>query len=197
MFGRIDNLRVVVRPGHDAEELATERLSLCRPTPADLDAIFAITANPQSTMHNPSDAITTRREAKELFRRWDEQWQRYRFGYWTVRPLGQATVLGFCGIKVMQFHAESVLNLFYRFDPSVWGHGIASEAARAAVRWAGDHVPAYTTIARVRPANRASQRVALNAGLIRAEHLDGDGFDGLDWIYTSPRRLQSRLPGAW
>jgi len=40
-------------------------------------------------------------------------------------------------------------------------------------------------IARIRPANVGSARVALRAGLRRAEHLDTLGEDGLDWVFTS------------
>jgi ribosomal-protein-alanine N-acetyltransferase len=167
------------------EELATGRLSLRRPTLADLGSIYTITANPAATWHNPSDAIRTRGQAAELFERWDEQWLRYGFGYWVIRLHGSARVLGFCGLKVMQFHGETVLNLFYRLDPTAWGNGFASEAATAAVDWAAENVPLSRVIARVRPDNLGSQRVALAAGLVRAPELDGPGYDGLDWIYST------------
>jgi RimJ/RimL family protein N-acetyltransferase len=78
-----------------------------------------------------------------------------------------------------------VLNLFYRFAPACWGQAIASEAATAVVRWAEANQPGQPVIARVRPDNIASQRVAERAGLIRAEHLDSAGFDGLDWMFVS------------
>lgn len=78
-----------------------------------------------------------------------------------------------------------VLNLFYRFDVSAWGQGVASEAATAVATWAARRRPDVPLIARVRPANAASQTVALRAGLTRAEHLDTPGHDGLDWIYTT------------
>ncbi|WP_030057903.1 MULTISPECIES: hypothetical protein [Streptomyces] len=44
-----------------------------------------------------------------------------------------------------------------------------------------------------RPANLASRRVALRAGLRRVEHLDGEGCDGFDLIYANNLpRLGSR-----
>ena len=171
--------------GRDAERMATARLSLRRPSIRDLDAIFAITSDARTTPYNPSDAITTTAEAVDLFGRWDEQWDRYGFGYWTLRLLETPDIVGFCGLKVMQFQGATVLNLFYRLAPAVWGNGIAAEAAAAAVAWGKVHVPGCAIIARVRPDNTRSQRVALRAGLKRAEHLDAPGFDGIDWIYTS------------
>jgi len=93
--------------------------------------------------------------------------------------------LGFCGIKPMKLHGMKVLNLFYRFTPAAWGQGLAGEAATAVAAWATRQVPDLPLIARVRPANVASQRVAARAGLIRAQHLDGAGYDGEDWIYAA------------
>jgi RimJ/RimL family protein N-acetyltransferase len=163
------------------EELTTERLSLRRPRPADVDAIFAIHADPLACAHNPSDALRTPEEAAELFERWDAHWQRHGFGYWVVRPHDSATTLGFCGVMYV---ADRVLNLFYRLAPESWGDGVATEAATAVVRWTA-RLPDHAVIARVRPDNVASQRVAVLAGLRRAEHLDGEGYDGFDRIYGS------------
>ncbi|TMR06901.1 GNAT family N-acetyltransferase [Nonomuraea turkmeniaca] len=167
------------------EDLRTARLSLRRPTVADVDAIFAIHSDPSTCLHNPSDALDRLDEAQDLFQRWNDQWQSCGYGYWVVRRHGSATQLGFCGIKPMELNGMKVLNLFYRFAASSWGQGFASEAAAAVTTWALRHVPSLPLIARVRPANVASQRVAIRAGLARAEHLDGAGYDGFDWIYAA------------
>jgi [ribosomal protein S5]-alanine N-acetyltransferase len=168
-----------------AEELLTVRLCLRRPAPGDVDAILAVHSDPRACLHNRSDALATREEAECLFERWDEHWRRFGFGYWVVRRRDSAVPLGFCGIKFAELAGNRVLNLFYRFAPSAWGDGVASEAASVVVAWAVASAPAYPVIARVRPGNLASQRVAARAGLARAEHLDGPGLDGPDWLYTS------------
>jgi RimJ/RimL family protein N-acetyltransferase len=155
---------------------------LRRPESGDAAAVFAVHADPRACAHNPADALATMAEAEELLGRWQEHWQRHGFGYWVVRRRGARPVLGFCGLKVMTLRGEPVLNLFYRFDPACWGDGVATEAAGAVVRWAAPL--GQPVVARVRPANVASQRVAVRAGLTRAEHLDEDGEDGPDWLYT-------------
>lgn len=165
--------------------LRTERLSLARPEHGDIDAILAVHSDPRAVAHNPGDALRTRDDAEALFARWDEHWRIYGFGYWVVRRLHAPPPLGFCGLKFMGLHGRRVLNLFYRLDPASWGDGVAAEAATAVVRWAADRFPDQPVIARVRPENVASQRVATHAGLVRAETLDGDGYDGLDWVYAS------------
>lgn len=168
-----------------AVELQTARLLLRRPTAADVDAIFAVHRDPETCIHNPSDALARPEEAEALYQRWDDHWQQYGYGYWVVRHHGSTQHLGFCGIKVMELHGAPVLNLFYRFATSAWGQGFAGEAAAAVTAWASRHLPDLPLIARVRPANVASQRVAIRAGLSRAQHLDTEGYDGFDWIYMA------------
>ncbi|AXB49186.1 acetyltransferase [Amycolatopsis albispora] len=166
--------------------MVTRRLSLRRPAPGDIDAILAIHRDPRACAHNPSDQLTARDEAEQLFHRWDAHWSGHGFGYWTVRPAGAGEPVGFCGLKVVEFRRQMVLNLFYRFAPAHWGAGLATEAATAAVEWAAAHRPEHSVIARVRPANHASAKVAARAGLTRATHLDGPGYDGHDHIFHRP-----------
>ncbi|MCZ7437902.1 GNAT family N-acetyltransferase [Micromonospora sp. WMMC241] len=165
------------------EELTTARLTLRRPTPADVDLIHLLHTDPLACAHNPSDLLRDRAEAAERFDRWDAHWRRHGFGYWVVCRDDRR--LGFCGLKVMRLHGHDVLNLFYRLAPAAWGDGVGGEAATAVVGWAAAHRPGLPVIARVRPDNVASQRVARRAGLRRAAHLDTPGEDGLDWIFTA------------
>lgn len=72
-----------------------------------------------------------------------------------------AHVVGVSGVKRMTLAGRPVWNLLYRLEPSVWGRGVATEAATAVVTRAGHHPLGLPVTARVRPANRASARVAL------------------------------------
>lgn len=170
-----------------AGELVTARLSLRRPRPADIARIHALHTDRRACAHNPSDLLTDAAEAEDRYRAWDAHWRAYGFGYWTVRPRGdpEQAAVGFCGVKVVRWDEVEVLNLFYRLDPAVWGDGLATEAATAVVSWATRTVPQRPVVARVRPANLASARVAVRAGLRRAPNLDRWGEDGLDEVFTS------------
>lgn len=64
------------------------------------------------------------------------------------------------------------MNLYYRFTPSAWGQGYATELARTAVALAQTHFPHWPVIARTRAGNIASMRVAERAGLARRPDLD-------------------------
>jgi RimJ/RimL family protein N-acetyltransferase len=160
----------------------TARLSLRRPVPADAAAILRIHCDPLACEHNPADMIATPAEAVERCRAWIAHWERHGFGYRVLRRLGSERVIGFCGVKLMRLHEVPVLNLFYRLEPAAWGSGLAGEAVAAVVASVAGQQ--YPVIARVRPGNVASQRVAVRAGLRRAEHLDTVGDDGVDWIFA-------------
>ncbi|GAA0527670.1 hypothetical protein GCM10010172_05250 [Paractinoplanes ferrugineus] len=159
-------------------------MSLRRPVPADAAAVLRIHSDPLACAHNPGDMIFTWAEAVTRCAAWIGHWERYGFGYHVLRRLDSDRVIGFCGVKVVRLHDLPVLNLFYRLEPAAWGAGLAGEAVAAVIgSVAGEPLP---VIARVRPANVASARVAARAGLRRAEHLDTEGEDGVDWIWASP-----------
>jgi RimJ/RimL family protein N-acetyltransferase len=143
------------------------------PSAADAGVILRVHRDPRACAHNPDDMMATPAEAVERCLAWRAHWVRHGFGYWVLRPLVRpGEVVGFCGLKVMSLHGEPVLNLFYRLVPAVWGAGLAGEAATAAVAWVSARAAGRPVIARVRPANVASARVAVRAGLHRAVHLD-------------------------
>ncbi|GAA2811474.1 GNAT family N-acetyltransferase [Crossiella cryophila] len=169
-----------------ADTLRTGRLLLSRPVAGDVEAILAIHADPLACAHNPGDALASRTEAEELFGRWDAHWRRHGFGYWVLRRQETPDPIGFCGLKRMELHRRPVLNLLYRLAPAAWGAGLGGEAATAVVTWARAELPGQPVIARVRPDNHASHRVALRAGLRRVPHLDELGLDGPDQIYELP-----------
>jgi ribosomal-protein-alanine N-acetyltransferase len=168
--------------------MRTERLRLARPGVTDSAEVFAILGDPRTVEHNPSDRLGNRAEAAELVSRWVRHWEEHGFGYWCVRERGSDPIIGYAGVKRMLMHGRPVLNLVYRLVPEVWGQGFATEAAAAVVSMAGDEMPAETIVARVRPDNLSSQKVALKAGLQRDATMDCQGEDGLDWAFTNRER---------
>lgn len=165
--------------------LSTPRLLLRLPTTADVDVVLRLHQDPLAVAHNPSDALEDEAAARRLLDRWRQHWRQHAIGYWTVSWRDDPAVIGFCGVKLMTLHGRPVTNLLYRLAPQQWGRGAASEAASAVVERAR-HRPGHPVVARVRPDNHASARVALKAGLRRAAELDTAGEDGIDDIYVSP-----------
>ncbi|GAA2632596.1 GNAT family N-acetyltransferase [Paractinoplanes durhamensis] len=164
--------------------MLTARLWLRRPVPSDADAILRIHRDPLACEHNPGDMIGGRAEAVARCNAWIGHWERHGFGYHVLRRRESEHVIGFCGVKLVRLHDTTMLNLFYRLEPAAWGAGLAGEAV-AAVVGAARGLP-YPLIARVRPGNVASARVAARAGLLRAVDLDVAGEDGPDWVWALP-----------
>jgi len=159
-------------------------LVLRQPSVADIDAIYAIHSDARACERNPADALASRREVAERLRRWDTHWSEQGYGYFGIDLPGTDAPIGFCGIKLVRFRGERVLNLFYRLDPAFWGQGFATEAAQAVVDYADRRLPELAMIARVRPQNVASRRIVTKLGLVKQPSLGGLGEDGLEDVYT-------------
>jgi ribosomal-protein-alanine N-acetyltransferase len=166
----------------DPFECSTERLLLCRPVDDDLDAVFLLHSDPATYAHNPTTPDLDVAASRRRLHGWIDDWSDHGFGYWSVRSTADGEVVGFAGVRHSQWLAQPVLNLYYRFRPDTWGRGLATEAARHAVSLSAVHVP---VLARTRPANIASQRTALAAGLIRRADLDRGDSGGVSTILVS------------
>ena len=84
--------------------------------------------------------------------------------------------LGFCGLRRGD---DGHVDLGFRIAPPHWGHGFATEAARAALQLGFERFHLPRVIARAMPQNRASRRVLSKLGFrqIGCEQ-DHDG----DWL---------------
>ena len=172
--------------GEVGSELLTARLRLRLPAAEDVEVVRRIHQEPAAVAHNPSDGLADGAAAADLLRRWQDRWRRDGVGYWMVTGRADPAVLGFCGVKPMRLADAPVPNLFYRLDPAAWGRGIATEAVTAVVGWVIRTRPDERLVARIRPGNLASARVAAKAGLVRAADLDTAGEDGPDHIWVRP-----------
>ncbi len=167
------------------ERVRTDRLLLRRPGAEDAPSVLALLADPRTTVHNPSDRLADLEGAEALLQRWDEHWAA-GLGYSIVEePSGN--MIGVCGVKAVDLAGRPAWNLLYRFAAGAWGHGYAREAAAAAIRAAATVDGNRIVVARVRPANAASARVAAAIGLERRPELDVPGDDGPDEIWATPR----------
>lgn len=146
----------------------------------DVDASFVIHSDPATYRFHPGGAIRTRAQAAAQLADWQREWRDLGFGFWAVSLAAEERVIGFGGLTQRVFRGRPVLNTYYRFAPSAWGHGYATEMARAALELARRLLPEMPMIVRTRPGNVAAQSVAEKLGLRRAPDLE----DHM-WTYVS------------
>ena len=143
-------------------EILTPRLRLSRPTAADLDVLFAISADPRVWTHYPSLRHLAPEETASMMARWEESWEAAGLGPWAVRVRTTGELIGYGGCTLL---GGEVWNLGYRLSADHHGNGYATELSFAAVDSARAVDPARPVIAYLVEHNRASARVAEKVGL--------------------------------
>ncbi|HEY4383111.1 MAG TPA: GNAT family N-acetyltransferase [Ktedonobacteraceae bacterium] len=148
-------------------DVQTARLVLRHLQETDGSAFFAVDGDPATHRYTPTGPAPDLANSEQRLRGWLEHWKQEGYGYWAVILPQTEQVLGFGGVIHEVWRDRDVLNLYYRFTPSVWGQGYATELAQTAVALAQEHLPPWPVIARTRPGNIASMRTAERAGLCR------------------------------
>jgi [ribosomal protein S5]-alanine N-acetyltransferase len=154
-------------------ELQTERLRLRAPTLADMSRMVALSTDPRVNLHSPSGSPTAE-QSRVAVRTAIAAWDRDGIGHWLVECDGR--LAGIAGVRPAELQGDTYWNVYYRFAPETWGRGIASEAVRAALAAARDHVPGRRFVVRTRPTNEAAIQLAQAVGLTRSPRLDSNGF---------------------
>ena len=113
---------------------------------------------------------------------------------WAVTQRGSDECLGFCGFSFHPVAGEWVWELGYRLLPSVWGQGLATEAAVACRDWFFATTTHDKFVLMIDPANVASVRIAEKIGA-RYE-FDADCYGLAVGIYISRRATIDRYSGS-
>lgn len=154
------------------EKAKTDRLLLRKPRQEDAPYVFQIESDPRTNQFRPAGPMEHIEEATENINGWQLDWNTYGFGYWMVTLPNDPEVIGVGGIKSIRWKDRDVLNLYYRFLPTAWGNGYASELARCAVDMRNNYLSNIPIIARVRSSNIPSLKVVEKSGLQRHPDLD-------------------------
>lgn len=151
--------------------LETERLLLRPIGPGDLDDFAELHADPEVTRFiRPLD----RDAAAERIRVDGLEWERRGHGIFTIRGREGERFLGRMGLKHWPQFDETELGWALRRD--AWGHGYATEAARACAEWGLSALEVPYLTAMIDPENDRSLAVARRLGMepLREDSLLGD-----------------------
>jgi RimJ/RimL family protein N-acetyltransferase len=146
------------------EELHTERLWVRRFAPSDGAGLYAYLSKPEAVRYEPypvQSELECERLAAE--RATDP-------AFWAVCLGGSDELVGNLYLKLQEPESWRTYELGYVFNPAHWGHGYATEAARALVS-ACFEGGAHRVMARCNPENSSSWRLLERLGFRREGHM--------------------------
>ncbi|OEU85094.1 GNAT family N-acetyltransferase [Streptomyces oceani] len=139
--------------------LSTARLNLRPLTTADVDALVALHADARVNRFVPAFSPT---QARERLERVEAQWAERGHGLCAVELRDTGEFIGRCGLNHWPEFDE--VEAGWTLAPRHWGHGYATEAARACVDWGFDTLDVDYLTAMIHPENEPSARVAHRLG---------------------------------
>ncbi len=154
--------------------LQTERLLLKPFGFAHEDALLALFADPQVGRYLWDAKPVSRETVRELIADSLAGLRDRALGHFALTPRQQpGQVIGFAGLRTMG--ATSEVELLYALEPAWWKRGLATEAARAVVRFGFEKASLVALWAGADPPNAASFRVMERLGLGFADERTIDG----------------------
>jgi RimJ/RimL family protein N-acetyltransferase len=154
--------------------LETERLILRPWRDDDLDAFAASSLDPEVMAYFPS--LLDRAQVEAGYGRVRDHFAREGWGLWAVEVRGGPAFAGFCGLQRVPFEAAftPAVEVGWRLVRAAWGHGYATEGARAALAFAFEQLGLAEVVAMVVPANTRSRAVCERLGMVRDPAADFD-----------------------
>ena len=146
--------------------IATPRLTLRPFRAADLAPYAAINADPEVMRYlgGPIEAKETARQMQAA----NAGWAARTIGKIAIERTADGMFLGMCGLSIEDWYPDD-LELGWRLAPAFWGHGYATEAARAWLAHAFDDLAAPRVISIADVPNRRSIAVMARIGM-RFDH---------------------------
>lgn len=145
--------------------IETARLTLREWRDDDLDALAAINADPEVMRHILDGSVRDREQSAQSLHKMMRAWQENGFGLFAVEKAN--TLLGWAGLAIPDFLPEILpaVEIGWRLDRHAWGHGYATEAAEAALRFGFDEIGLERVVSIRHVANERSRRVMEKLGL--------------------------------
>ena len=146
-------------------ELRTSRLLLRPWRETDLPPFAVLNADPE--VRRWLLGTLTREESDAQAMRIQEHIAAHQFGFWALEVPGIASFVGFVGLKHVNFAASfaPAVEAGWRLSRDHWGHGYATEAARAAVshgfRALGLAKIVAFAVAGILPSRRVMERIGM------------------------------------
>lgn len=167
--------------------LQTGRLVLRPFAPADEETLFGLWNEPDVRRFLWDDQPVARETVREQIAQSGEDFRARGHGLFLLSPAGAPdTVIGAAGL--FRLPGADWVELVYALRPGAWGQGLATEAARAVLRFGFEVAGLEEILAGADPGNAASLRVIERLGMTD-EH---ERAVGPQQVLVRYRRLRRR-----
>ena len=158
--------------------ILTARLRLRPIAAADLDTLHAMWTDPDVRRYLWDDIVLPRERAEEIVAAMVAGAERNGRGMWLVYEGDGAEPVGFAGFLPRKEPEQGTL--IYGLVPRAWGHGYATESARAVVDYGFGTLGLETIVASADVPNGASIRVLERLGM---EFVKREVVHGIDLVF--------------
>jgi RimJ/RimL family protein N-acetyltransferase len=175
-------------------EIETSRLLLRMFSQDDLGDLSRIYAD-ADVMRYLSGHPLTRDETAGWLKYFLDGWENYGFGWWAVVLKESGELIGHCGLQFI--HVTPEIEATYGLAKEYWRMGLASEAARACLRYGFEQLEIDRIYALADPGNIASHRVMERVGMKydKTEYYKDALYEG-DLIYYVISREEHQPDGS-
>jgi RimJ/RimL family protein N-acetyltransferase len=178
--------------------LETPRLVLRRWRTDDLPAMAAVNADPEVMRWIADGSVADHERTAAGVAACERHWEEHAFGLFAVEVRGTGELAGFTGLAVPTFLPEIMpaVEIGWRLGREHWGQGFATEAARAALRFAFTDRGLDRIVSVHQIGNVASERVMRKLGM-RVDRETAHPAYGLPLrVYAITRDEYERTAGA-
>ncbi len=159
----------------DIPTITTPHLTLRAFVEQDAAPLHRIFGAPGVLRYFPSDKPPTLDQVRKMIAGQLKHWEQYDYGWWATVLRSENTFIGWSGLQFLPDTDE--IEIAYLLDPDFWGRGLATEAARAGLRYGFADLELQTIVAIVHPENAASRRVIDKLGMSFVEQKPYFGMD--------------------
>ncbi|WP_432941792.1 GNAT family N-acetyltransferase [Kribbella sp. CA-253562] len=147
--------------------LQTPRLLLRRWREEDVAPMTAVNADPEVMRWIRDGSVRDEHQTRAGIQAWESEWESQGFGLFAVEIRSTGELAGFTGLSVPHFMPEILpaVEVGWRLGRSHWGHGLATEAAAAAVRFGFEERGLKRIVSIAQVGNEASERIMTKLGM--------------------------------
>jgi ribosomal-protein-alanine N-acetyltransferase len=159
-------------------EIATPRLRMRPFRLDDADDLHRLWTEPGVRKYLWDDEVIPRERVESVIETSRLLFETQGFGLCAVFPRSEEFLIGFCGFWF--FHESAKLELLYGLAPACWHQGLATEAARAMMKYGFEELSFERIEASTDAANSSSVRMMERTGM---SFWKRELTNGLDTIY--------------